>query len=490
MSRTARGVVALVAALLAFAAALAVASFVAAVQTFPDPFGGDGVFTDIRAGSKGDDIGDAFFLRDGDTLQIEMFLDDANFIETHVCVSGSPFTERLPPGQCQYQMTGPTASSYDIALPPTTFPSGTEPFTDPLASFCVQVHVKYTTELARTSDGGGSAFAGWQSGKPFFGNLCFPDVPEPLPPDEGTAVVTKVGELIEGDVVFTVTATNPTAEIAPDVVVVEALPAKLTPWTVPPECTLGVVDFIARCEIGDLAGGASFPLVFSATPPADVCGSFSNYALTTVGSPIVRSADLVIVDVPCPDPPPAPDPLILMTKEPSSTTITAPGTVSYFVTFENAGPGTATNVSFTDELSPDFEWSLGSGSNVCSIDGTTLTCFAETVPDGVFEVLEIIATVDGTSCGSFDNTGTVTFEGGGEPGSVTATAPTVEVTGCPAPAPTPTADEGAGGGGAGGGEGGLPDTSTDAPQPIGLIAVTAAFAVAASVLTLRFRRKA
>ena len=99
------------------------------------------------------------------------------------------------------------------------------------------------------------------------------------------------------------------------------------------------------------------------------------------------------------------------------------------MSFENAGPGTATNVSFTDELSPDFEWSLGSGSNVCSIDGTTLTCFAETVPDGVFEVLEIIATVDGTDCGSFDNTGTVTFEGGPEAGSVTATAPTVEVTG-------------------------------------------------------------
>ena len=117
------------------------------------------------------------------------------------------------------------------------------------------------------------------------------------------------------------------------------------------------------------------------------------------------------------------------------------------MTFENAGPGTATNVSFTDELSADVEWSLGSGSNVCSIDGTTLTCFAETVPDGVFEVLEIIGTVDDTDCGTFDNTGTVTFEGGQEPGSVSATAPTLEVTGCEGVAPdvtspSPTADGG------------------------------------------------
>ncbi len=459
--------------------ALSLASPTIAEQTFPDPFGGDGVFTDIRAGSRGEDIGDAFFLRADETLQIEMFLDDAEFIETHVCVSATPFTQRIPPGQCQYQETGPGANSYDITLPPTTFPGGTEPFTDPFASFCVQVHVKYTTELARTSDGGGSAFAGWQSGKPFYGNFCFPDVPEPLPPDEGTAVVTKVGELVGDDVVFTVTATNPTAEVAPDVVVVEALSPKLTPWTVPSECTLSV-DFVARCEIGDLAGGASLPLVFSSTPPADVCGTFGNYALTTVAGPVVRSADLIIVDVPC-GPDPVPDPLILMTKDVSSTSIAAPGTVSYIVTFENAGPGTATNVTFNDELSADVEWSLGSGSNVCSITGTTVTCFAETVPDGVFEVLEIIGTIDAADCGSYDNTGTVTFEGGQGPGSVSDTAPTLDVTGCSAPAPVPS--EGAGGGG-------LPDTSTDAPILTLPIAMAAACAVAASVLNLRRRRKA
>jgi len=466
-----------------------------AVQTFPDPFGGEGIHADIRAGSKGDDIGDAFFLRDAATLSIRMFLDDASFIETHVCISASAFTERIPPGQCQYQKTGPGASSYDIVLPPASFPSGTEPFTDPLASFCVQVHVKYTTTLARTEDGGGSAFAGWVSGSPFYGNICFPDVPDPLPPDVGTAIVSKSGELVGADVVFTVTATNPTTEVAPDVVVVEALPAKLTPWTVPAECTLGAVDFIARCEIGDLAGGASVDLVFSATPPEDVCGSFSNYALTTVGSPVVRSNDLVIVDVPCPDPPPDPDPLILMTKDVSSTSIIAPNTVSYLVTFENAGPGTATNVSFTDELSPDVEWSLGSGSNVCSITGTTLDCFAPTVPDGVFEVLEIIGTVDTDDCGTYDNTGTVTFEfeGSQEPGSVSDSAPTVEVTGCSDEAPSATRSatpaEGAGAGGEGNGEGDLPDTSAGSPAPVAWSVIALAFLAAASVLSLRARRR-
>jgi uncharacterized repeat protein (TIGR01451 family) len=463
----------------------------AADQTvFPNPFGDDGVFTDIRAGSNGEDIGDAFFLREDDRLQIQMFLDVNDFIETHVCLSGAPFTGRIPPGLCQHQKQGLPSDSYDITLPPSSFPVGTEPFSDPLGSFCVQVHVSYTHELAKTVRGGGGAFAGWQSGKPFYGNLCFADVPDPLPPGEGTAIVSKVGELVGSDVVFTVTATNPTTEPAADVVVLEALPPKLTPWTVPEECTLSEVDFIARCEIGELAGGASVPLIFSATPPAGVCGAFSNYALTTVGSPVVRSADLVIVDVPCPDPPPAPDPLILMTKEPSATAVTAPDTVTYFVTFENAGPGDADNVEFTDELNPDFEWSLGSGSNVCSIEGTTLTCFAATVADGVFEVLEITAVVDATDCGMYDNTGTVTFEGGPEPGSVSATAPTVEITGCSAapapssPSPTATIDTGTGAGGAGD----LPDTRI-APRERETPAVPLILVVGAAGLTLLALRR-
>ena len=488
MARAARRPIALAVSTIAIVAALALAVPALADQTFDDPFDGDGIHSDIGAGSQGVDVGDAFFLRDGDELQIEMFLDAAapgvprTFIETHVCLSAEPFTERLPHGLCQFHGEGAASSSYDITLPPAFFLSDTVPFDDPLGSFCAQVHISYAQpELSLTRGGGGGAFAGWQSGRPFYGNLCFPDVPDPLPPGEGTAVVTKVGDLVAGDVVFTVTATNPTTEIAPDVVVIEALPAKLTPWTVPSECTLDAVDFIARCEIGDLAGGASFPLVFSATPPADVCGSFSNFALTTVGSPIVRSADLVIVDVPCPDPPPPPDPLVLLTKEPSTTAVSVPGPITYTMTFENAGPGAATNVTVIDELPAGVVWSLGSGSEVCEIVGKTLTCFAESVADGVFEVLEITGTISATGCGTMDNEGTADFGGGPEPGSITAISEPVEVNGCSGVAPAESTAPVP--------SGGLPNTSTDAPRPIGLIVVAVAFAIAASVLIVRPRRR-
>ena len=131
---------------------------------------------------------------------------------------------------------------------------------------------------------------------------------------------------------------------------------------------------------------------------------------------------------------------------------------------------------------------------MCSISGKTLTCFAETVPDGVFEVLEITGTVDATDCGTMDNEGTVDFEGGPEPGSVTAISDPVEVSGCEGVAPSeitaPSPTEAGGAGGVGGGDDGeLPDTATGTSPPTAALALGAAFIVAISVLILRTRRR-
>lgn len=470
-------------------AILAIATPALADQTFDDPFGGEGIHSDIRAGSRGEDIGDAFFLREGAELSIRMFLDAPNsFIESHVCLSGEPFTRRIAPGQCQFQATGGAADSFDIALPPDSFPFGGEPFDDSLGAFCAQVHVKYSSPgLALTRLGGGSAFAGWESGSPFFGSICFPSVPDPEPPGEGTAEVTKTGSFVAGEVVFTVTVSNPTTFVASDVVVWDQLPPTLT-WTLPAECVLGTADSIARCAIGDLAGGASVGLVFSATPAAGECGAFSNHASTFIGRAVASAVSFASVDVPCP-PDPEPDPLVLLTKEPSTTSISVPGPIIYLMTFENAGPGTATNVTVTDELPKGVEWSIGSGSNVCSIDGTTLTCFAESVPDGVFEVLEIVGTISATGCGTMNNEGTAGFGGGPEPGSITAISEPVDVTGCEGVLPSEVTDPSPTASAADGGEGDLPDTAVNTSAPGAPLAVAAAFLLSASVLLLRARRR-
>jgi large repetitive protein len=239
---------------------------------------------------------------------------------------------------------------------------------------------------------------------------------------------------------------------------VDTLPTELT-WTLPPGCTAGGGG-IVTCDLGDLAGGASVDLFFTATPGADDCGTFTNVAEGFIGSnTTASSADSASVEVPCQPQPD--DPAILITKTPISTSVVHPDPVTYIVTAENVGPGDATDVQFTDELPAGATWSIGSGSNVCSITGTTLSCFAPAVPDGVFEVVEIVGTFDSSVCGAVDNSASIAWTGGPDPQAAVADAETVQVSGCSATAPTgapnPTGDTGAGGD--------VPDTQMAPPGP-------------------------
>ena len=454
-----------------------------AVQTFPDPFGGEGIHTDLRAGSTGQDIGDVFLLREGDSFQVEILLEPPNtFIESHICLSAEAFTFRVPAGLCQYTATGSASGSYDITLPPSRFPIGTTSFTDPLGPFCAQIHVSYDRPgLALTARGGGTAYGGWQPGFPFFGNICLPAAPDPEPPNQPTITVEKAGALQAGDVTFTVTVTNPTNVTAPAVTIVDTLPPDLQ-WTLPPGCAAGAGGAVT-CALGDLTGNSSVILVFTATPGPDECGTFTNVAEGFIGSKtIASSSDTAAVEVPCQAQPD--DPAILISKTATSTSVALPGPVTYVVTVENVGPGDATDVQFTDELPAGATWSIGSGSNVCSITGTTLSCFAPAVPDGVFEVVEIVGTLDGSVCGAMDNSAEIAWTGGPDPGVAIADAETVQVSGCSAVAPTgapnPTDEAGAGSD--------VPDTRMATPgQPLAPIAIVVALVAAAALAALRLR---
>jgi uncharacterized repeat protein (TIGR01451 family) len=455
---------------------LSMATPAAAVQTFPDPFGGDGTHVDLRAGSTAQDIGDVFLLREGDNLQIEILLEPPNsFIESHVCLSADPFTGRVPPGQCQYQAQGAASGTYDITLPPSSFPSGTNPFTDPLDPFCAQIHVSYSAPgLARTAKGGGTAFGGWQPGQPFYGNICLPEAPEPPNPGDPAITVDKTGVLQAGDVRFTVTVANPTQVTAPDVTLVDTLPPGLS-WSLPPGCTTGSGGAVT-CDLGDMAGGASVDLLFVATPGVEDCGTFTNGAEGFIGAATdPADSDSASVEVPCQ--PDADDPLILITKTPTAISVALPGTVTYVITAENVGPGAAQDVQFTDELPAGATWTIGSGSNVCSISGSTLSCFAPDVPDGVFEVVEVFGTLDGSVC-VMDNSASISWTGGPDPGLAVADAAQVQVTGCEATGPTAAANPTDGVG-----SGGVPNTAAPSPERIPLSAVAVALLLASALAT-------
>lgn len=111
----------------------------------------------VSTGNKAEVVGTATFTRsinaDGtETLTIDLSV-PGGIDESHVCLSGEPFTSRVAAGSCAYAQgsTGTTAR-YVIPL-------GTTYVGDPLYA---QVHVV---------TGDNTAFAGWQDGNPFYGNV-------------------------------------------------------------------------------------------------------------------------------------------------------------------------------------------------------------------------------------------------------------------------------------------------------------------------------
>jgi hypothetical protein len=112
---------------------------------------------DVGAGSTGAKVGTATFTRTAasggtETLAVNLSV-PGGITESTVCLSAQPFTSRVSPGQCPYKLgaTG-TSASYSINL-------GSTYAGKPLYA---QVHVVTN---------GDTAFAGWQSGNPFYGNV-------------------------------------------------------------------------------------------------------------------------------------------------------------------------------------------------------------------------------------------------------------------------------------------------------------------------------
>jgi len=125
----------------------------------------DTVSSDLRSGSNGDVVGTVSFERTVgaggvETLHVVASVPGGSSA-SHLCLGTQAFTDRVSPGQCPYSNGGGTSITYTVNL-------GTTYASHPLY---IQFHVDL---------GGASAYAGWQDGKPFFGNLVA-DAPDSLP---------------------------------------------------------------------------------------------------------------------------------------------------------------------------------------------------------------------------------------------------------------------------------------------------------------------
>lgn len=127
-----------------------------------DPFGSGSVFTDIGAGRTAVDVGDAWFKRTasptGESLSVHSHV-PGGIDESHLCLSATPFIDRLPPGSCLNEGSWPGGeASFTVNL-------GTAYVGLPLY---VQYHVVSQGETAY----GGHADAIGRG--EFFGNLLLP----------------------------------------------------------------------------------------------------------------------------------------------------------------------------------------------------------------------------------------------------------------------------------------------------------------------------
>lgn len=140
---------------------------------------------DIESGSDAALIGTATFTRtssDDGSESLSVHLSVAGGItESHICLSDAPFTSRASAGQCPYSQ-GNTGAAADYTIPVGTTYAGRAVY--------VQAHVV---------NQGNTAYAGWQPGKPFFGNVAVAAAADetPVPPGAaggiGLAVLVALG---------------------------------------------------------------------------------------------------------------------------------------------------------------------------------------------------------------------------------------------------------------------------------------------------------
>jgi len=293
-----------------------------------------------------------------------------------------------------------------------------------------------------------------------------------------TKSANPVGPVSSGDTIgFDITVSNTPAATATNVVITDVLPAggNLN-WSLSPSFTncaiTGTVGSqTLTCTFPTVAKGASVgPIhVESATTPAD-CGTVTNTASFTSNN-AGQGSDGASVIVQCAN--------VSLTKTADNPTVNAGEQIGYTVTAHNAGPGIARNVVVSDPLpnGSGVTWTLAPGApSNCSITGLAptqvLTCTAVDLASGATETVHVISATAFASCGTYDNTATLTVSNSGAPNPAHATT----VVRCSSVTLTKTADQATVGAGtqigfvvtaANGGPGIARDVTISDPLPAG-----------------------
>lgn len=128
------------------------------------------VTSTIGAGNNDQPVGSATFTRSADnsgneTLTVNISV-PGGIAEDHLCISGTAYTSRVSPGQCAYAhqgLGGATTDQFVVDLGQTYFGK----------TIYAQLHI--------ATSNGDTAYAGWQPGSPFYGNVAIDAVAQGVP---------------------------------------------------------------------------------------------------------------------------------------------------------------------------------------------------------------------------------------------------------------------------------------------------------------------
>jgi uncharacterized repeat protein (TIGR01451 family) len=238
------------------------------------------------------------------------------------------------------------------------------------------------------------------------------------------------GTIDAGDTAaFTIVVTNEGPGTAHDVTLTDTLPAGITWSEDSTDCS--ITAGVMSCDFGDLADDATRTVHVTGETDAADCGVLSNTAVVAASNEALVSIgdnlSTAEITVDCPE--------ISITKTPDAGTVNAGEDIGFTIEATNNGAGTAHGVTVTDTLptDPGLAWTVDAANSDagCSIASGTLTCDWGDLASGASKSVHITSPTTADSCGTVDNTASVTTTNDGSDSadaSITVDCPDVFVT--------------------------------------------------------------
>ena len=169
------------------------------------------------------------------------------------------------------------------------------------------------------------------------------------------------------------------------------------------DCSINGSNLLS-CNFGTVASGASRTITVTTTTTAADCGTIHNEVSVSASNENTANdqfpnSDDADIDVNCPD---------LEVVKSGNGPLSAGQVATFSITVTNHGPGTAYDVSLTDQL-PSGTWTLG-GANAadCAINGSNLlSCDFGDLANGASRTITVSKTTDADDCGTLHNDVTV-----------------------------------------------------------------------------------